>query len=135
MEHFEGDSRNLAGMFLHNSAYTVEPACKVHGRTVFSDVRSISSWSQSESDIPSYNTDVRSTFFGQKADLTKGLKCSSEKVEGFTKDVGKMSLPTPPQRDWGKVQLGWKKFAYLASTAIRRFSTSWREVQGFRRLV
>ena len=41
---------------------TVEPACacKVHRSKVFSDVRSISSWSQSESAILSYNPDVRS---------------------------------------------------------------------------
>ena len=52
---------------------TVEPDCKVHGCKVFSDVRSIFSWSQSESAILSYNTDIRSNFFGQNADLRSGL--------------------------------------------------------------
>ena len=41
----------------------METACKVHGCKVFSDIRSISSWSQSESAILSYNPDVRSARF------------------------------------------------------------------------
>ena len=44
----------------HMFSSTVEPAYKVYGYKVFSDVRSIFSWSQSESAILSHNLDVRS---------------------------------------------------------------------------
>ena len=60
---------------------TVEPACEVHGRTIFLDVGSIFSWSLSESAILSYNHGckssplARSTVFGQNAVLTSGLLC------------------------------------------------------------
>ena len=45
---------------------TLEPACKVHGCKVFSNVRCIFGWSQSKSAVLSYNPDVRSArLYGQ----------------------------------------------------------------------
>ena len=52
-------SKTLLIQWFFAVSCTVEPACKVHRCKVFSDVRLIFSWSQSESAILSYNPDVR----------------------------------------------------------------------------
>ena len=58
---------------------TLEPACKVHRCKVFSDVRSIFGWSQSESAIPRYNPDVRTAhLYGQfSLDKTQTLQAGA----------------------------------------------------------
>ena len=52
---------------------TLEPACKVHGCKVFSDVRSIFGRSQSKYSIVGYNPDVRSARLYGEIALDKTL--------------------------------------------------------------
>ena len=58
-------TNNFSGSLMKEGGFcregvTLEPAYKVHGCKVFSDVRSIFGWSQSKSAIVGYNPDVRS---------------------------------------------------------------------------
>ena len=68
---------------------TVDPACrKVHGCKTLLDVRSICSWSQSESAILSYNRDVRSAHLLGQLSLDKTLTLQAVfSVSGFESKV------------------------------------------------
>ena len=68
----------------YNLDVTLEPACKVHGCKVFSDVRSILGWPQSKSAKEGFSPDVRSArLYGQfSLDKTLTLQAGTT-VYGF----------------------------------------------------
>ena len=65
--------RRSASQSVEIMCSTPEPACKVHGCKVFSDVRSNCAWSQSKSAIVSYNPDVSSARLYGQMSLDKTL--------------------------------------------------------------